>query len=466
MTSRRRVMPALLASAGALLCAAAPAPAVTWKRVNSGTTDSIAAIAYRPGGRLTFATSAGRIFARQSNGRFALQASFPGRAFTDVAFRPSGDVALATADTGHLYRFAGGQWTPVGLLGATYDTDCNPVVHPPAPRVTPTDNLVAVAWSSDSVAWVVGAGTGEVLESVDGGVTWTEVSRQADGTCRIPKDLTDVQAVPGNPDTVFFIGPFEATYASGDGLASAATPISRLVLDCRQGLTRIAIDPLSPNRIAGAGADCAFGWGFSDDSGSTSDFVDRFNQTSWHDLAGGAGVFVVAGDRGAIERTYNGRSSSRIPAGGAIRHETWRSISLADRADAAVGGDNGVLALSRDLSPRPSLGVSGVRARRSRITVRGRLRVPRRVDPVTACRGTVLLTVLRGRRLIAQRSARIRQSCRLAATIRPSAPVSATRAGSRSSCASAARRSSACAAGRCACGCPSRPAARRRGGRP
>jgi hypothetical protein len=101
-----------------------------------------------------------------------------------------------------------------------------------------------------------------------------------------------------------------------------------------------------------------------------SDFVDRFNQTSWHDLAGGAGVFVVAGDRGAIERTYNGRSFSRIPARGVLRHETWRSISLADRADAAVGGGNGVLALSRDLAPRPSLGFTGVRRRTLDVRVR------------------------------------------------------------------------------------------------
>jgi photosystem II stability/assembly factor-like uncharacterized protein len=421
MTSRRAVLPALLASAASLLATAAPAPAVTWKRINSGTTDAIAAIAYRPGGRLTFATSAGKIFTR-SHGRFKLQASFPGRAFTDVAFRPSGDVALATADTGHLYRFAGGAWTPIALTSATYDlNDCRGGLNPPAARVTPTDNLVSVAWGSDNVAWVVGAGTGEVLKSVDGGVTWTDVSRQADGTCRVPNDLSDVETVPGNADTAFFIGPFEATYETGDGLATAATKISRLVLDCRKGLTRMAIDPVSPNRISGAGADCAFGWGFSNDSGTTSDFVDRFNQTSWNDLAGGPGVFVVAGEHGAIERTYNGGATSRIPARGVIRHETWRSISLADRADAAVGGDNGVLALTRNLSPRPSLGFTGVRARRSRITIRGRLRVPRGLDPVTACRGSVLLTVKRGHRLIAQRSARIRQNCRFGVTIRLSA---------------------------------------------
>src|SRR4051794_32057634 len=124
----------------ALSTAAGEAGAVTWTPVNSGTSEPITALDYTRG-QLRFATGAGNIFVRRSDGSFALEASFPGRQFFDIAFRPSGDVGLAAADTGQLFRYRGGAWAPVSLANASFgDSDCTgDPVHP----ATPTGNLLA-----------------------------------------------------------------------------------------------------------------------------------------------------------------------------------------------------------------------------------------------------------------------------------------------------------------------------------
>jgi hypothetical protein len=413
---------ALVAVGMALLAGPAMASAVTWKRVATGTGDDITTLSYRPGA-LWFATGGGRIFARRLNGSFAQQAFFPGRQFFDIAFSPSGAVGLAAADSGHLYRFAAGAWAPVNLAGATVAQDCPFNREPPYPRATPTDNLVAVAWSSETVAWALGSSEGEVLKSVNGGVTWTDVSRLPDGTCRLPHDPSDVAPVPGSATDVYLLDDVGNAYRTADGLATPVQPLARLPLVCTGGLSRMTLDPANPNRIAGVGSDCGYTWGFSRDAGSTSHAVDDGDPTGLRDAAAAAGTFLVVGDRGEIKRTFDGAGFARIPAGGAIRHEGWLSVGMADRLHAAVGGANGVLALSSNVSPRGSLvirrgGASARRAgRRVTVRVRGRLHPPRGVPAAVACQGQVFLTVKRGRRQLVSRSARIRPDCRFSRTL-------------------------------------------------
>src|SRR4051812_24449657 len=83
-----------ITAAVAFSTAAGEAGALTWTPVNSGTTDPITAIDYTRG-QLRFATAAGNIFVRRPDGGFALEASFPGRQFFDIAFRPSGAAPRA-----------------------------------------------------------------------------------------------------------------------------------------------------------------------------------------------------------------------------------------------------------------------------------------------------------------------------------------------------------------------------------
>src|SRR4051812_6334219 len=126
----RQATMAGLVGAIALAATAGPAEAVTWKQVKTGTGDSITAIEYRSPTQLWFATGGGSIFARQPNGSFAVQGAFPGRQFLDISFRPSGDVGLAAADSGQLFRFSGGAWAPVSLAGTSVEHGCPTTPQP------------------------------------------------------------------------------------------------------------------------------------------------------------------------------------------------------------------------------------------------------------------------------------------------------------------------------------------------
>lgn len=412
------IVAAGIAAAIALSTGAGEARAVTWTPVTTGTTEPITAIDYGPAG-LRFATGAGKIYVRRPDGGFALEASFPGRQFFDMEFRPSGDVGLATADTGQLYRYSGGAWAPVSLANSSFDTNCGvgPRTVPPA---TPTGNLLAVSWATDAVVWAISSDVGQVLRSVDAGATWTDVSRQPDGSCRVDAHLTDVAAVPGSPNDAWFVTTAAFPVRTADGLATS-TDGRQLLPVCNPTLVRLAVDPAGPNRLAAVG-ECASGrWGFSADAGTTAQSFGA-GDPPLRAVAAAPGVFLAVGDQGSIKESFDGHHLASAPARGALATNPWLSVDFGDRAHAAVGGANGALVLTSDADPGPSIVTgAGATARRAggrvRIRVRGRLRLPQGIARAQACRGTVLLTVKRGRRQLAARNARVRPSCRFSRTV-------------------------------------------------
>jgi photosystem II stability/assembly factor-like uncharacterized protein len=189
--------------AGAVVAApAATASAGIWSPVVSGTTANITAIADLPSGSLVYGTASGQIL---KDG--AVRSINPSFSITDIALNPSGTAGLATATNGRLLRTVdgGATWTVVSLSNSSYAQSAICVNAPGAPlpsrTYTPSGNLNGVAWSSDTVAYVVAADEGVVLKSVDGGATWLDAGRQADGTCRVDTNgdtLTDVATVPGS----------------------------------------------------------------------------------------------------------------------------------------------------------------------------------------------------------------------------------------------------------------------------
>jgi hypothetical protein len=406
---------------------ASAAGAVTWRQANTGTAEPITAIEYRSPQQLWFTTGAGNIFARQPNGAFAVQGAFPGRQFFDVAFRPSGDIGLAGADSGQLFRFAGGAWAPVSLANASIDQDCPDTPAPPYSRVTPTANIVAVAWSSDNVAWAATATRGQVLKSADAGATWTDVSRQADGTCRISAPVSDIAPIPGSEGDVYFVTTASGLWRTIDGLASPAAFKLGMMDGCTNGpIVRLAVDPLSANRVSAAG-DCLLTWAFSGDAGASKHYIDAAGSGAPHDIAAGPGVFLVVGDNGSIRQTFDGTAFNTVTPRGRLGNVQWLSADFAGRDRAAVGGASGVLILSDEAGPGPGISGSSGSARRSggriRVRIRGRLTVPAGIPRSAVCRGRVLLTIKRGKRTIAARNATVRRSCRFSktATLRASA---------------------------------------------
>jgi hypothetical protein len=417
----RGMVAAGIAAAIALFIGAGEARAVTWTPVTTGTTEPITAIDYGPAG-LRFATSAGNIFVRRPDGSFALEASFPGRQLFDVEFRPSGDIGLASADSGQLYRFSGAAWAPVSLANSSFDTNCGagPRTVPPA---TPTGNLLAVSWATDAVVWAISSDAGQVLRSVDAGATWTDASRQPDGSCHVDAHLTDVAAIQGSPNDAWFVTTAAFPVRTADGLATS-TDGQQLLPVCNPTLVRLAVDPAGANRLAAVG-ECASGrWGFSADAGTTARWLGP-GDPPLRDVAAAPGVFLAVGDQGSIKESFDGRHLAGAPARGALAKNAWLSVDFGDRAHAAVGGANGALVLTSDADPGPTIvtggGSDGATARRAggrvRIRVRGRLRLPQGIARAQACRGTVLLTVKRGRRQLAARNARVRPSCRFSKTI-------------------------------------------------
>lgn len=355
MTLIRRAAVAAAMAVALLATSATAAQAMNWTALDTTTAEEISAVEYHPDGRIWFATATGKIFSRPPGGVFTENANFGAAvAFSDIAFRPAGDIGLATADLGRLYRTVNGgaTWSIVDLTNDSYSQACTGM---PAAVSTPSDNLLAVEWSSDSVAWVVSRARGQILRSTNNGVSWSERSRQNDGECRVEGDVTDVATIPGSVDDVYFVDDWFATvWRTSNGLSTTAAKRGELV-NCVEPM-KLAIDPGSPNRISAAG-ECtgSLHWGFSPDSGTSDDYVDSLAPGKIHDLDAGPGVFIAVGEGGLIEQTFNGTEVHAQPAAGAFATNDWRAVDFADASRAVVTGLGGGLIVTDQANVPPAV---------------------------------------------------------------------------------------------------------------
>lgn len=355
MTFIRHAAATAVMAVALLAISTSSAQAITWTGLDTTTAEEISAVEYSPTGKIWFATTAGKIFSRPAGGTFAQNASFPGRQFTDIAFRPAGDIGLATADSGVLYRTVNGgnTWTGVNLAASSFNHTCPFSPSPPYGTAAPTADLLAVEWASDTVAWVVSADRGQVLRTTNGGANWADASRDDQGECKINAELTDVAPIPGSVNDVYFVGSYFGTiWRTSDGLLSDAAERSGLV-NCVEP-THLAVDPASPNRISAAG-ECggSLHWGFSSDSGTTSDWVDSISGADIQDVDAAAGVFLAVGNAGLIEQTFDGEKVYSQPDSGAFATRNWRSVDFADASHAAVAGVGGALAITDQANVPP-----------------------------------------------------------------------------------------------------------------
>ncbi len=353
MTLIRHCAVAAIAALALLATSACAAQAMNWTALDSTTAEEIAAVDYHPNGTIWYATKSGKIFTRTPAGVVSQDFNDPGRQFYDIAFRAAGDVGLATADSGRLYRSLNGgdTWSLIDLTNDSYGVACT---GSPAAVSTPSAELLAVEWSSNDVAWVVSAARGQILRSTNAGVSWIERSRQSDGECRIEADVTDVAPIPGSVDDLYFVDDnFATIWRTSDGLASNAAERVNPV-NCFGVIMKLAVDPASPNRISAAGT-CTgtLHWGFSSDSAVTSNYVDGLSSARIRDLDAAAGVFLAVGDAGLIEQTFTGTTAFSQPASGALETRDWRAVDLADASRAVVAGIGGALAITDQANVPP-----------------------------------------------------------------------------------------------------------------
>jgi hypothetical protein len=353
---------AAVGAAVASLIVVAPASAGIWTPMTSGTTENITAVDYQAAGQITYTTAGGKIF---KNG--AQQLSAPGVSFNDVAFNPSNTVGLAAGSNGNLYRFNGATWTVVSLANSTYSdpSPCGGSGGPVPHTGTPTGNLNAVAWASDTTAYVVASDQGVVLKTTNGGASFTDVSRQADSTCFVDTNgdlLTDVKTIPGSDVVWFLADGFGTRFISANGLTSSAARQGSTSANCFDHRPQLALDPVSANRsFVTDRCNGTLQIGYSEDNGVnyeiSHDYVagDGSSLTGLNDVAIAGGSALAVGNGGAVLISLDGRAMYFQRAAGADSTNDWFAVDKLDATTAVIGGRNGKLETTTQATTIPDV---------------------------------------------------------------------------------------------------------------
>ncbi len=351
---------ALVAACAVTLCSAATASAGIWTAVNSGTTETITALDHRAD-KTVFGTANGKIFTLAGGQR----ASFPGLAVIDLKLNPSGTTAVAVLTGGKVTRSADGgtTWGPTVQL-QTYNStlDCS-ASGGPFVLSNLTQDPTAVAWASDTTAYLSTNLRAALQKTVNGGGTWTEASRAASGLCKFDTGfgdpVTDVAPVVGS-DSVYFISQsFGATYFTSDALVSSPAERGGSV-NCFDKKPSLAVDTASSNRlIAGDRCTGTLSLQYSDDGGSNFArpglVPDSTAVNGVYDVAFAGGTALWVGNGGDIFNSADGRNAYVQRADGPNAARDWRAVSAYSGTNAAVGGAGGALVVTTAASTIPDL---------------------------------------------------------------------------------------------------------------
>jgi photosystem II stability/assembly factor-like uncharacterized protein len=350
-------------AAGALAAVPATASAGIWTPVASGTTGDITAVQQIDASTLVYGTAGGQIL---KNG--TVKGNAGGSAINDIAFSPSGTLGLAAANNGKLLISTNGgeSWAIKNLANTTFPQTNACLTVPPGRTAAPAGAFNAVSWASDAVGYAIPTDLGEVLKTTDGGTTWTDVSRQADGTCRVDTDgdpLTDVKALPGTDLVWFLADDFGTLYVSSNGLASSTSAQSTdSAVNCFDHHPQLALDFDNPNRaFATDRCNGSLQFGFTSDAGSTWELQQNYfagngdGLTGLNDIAIAGGSAVAVGNAGAILVENDGRNAYFQRADGAGATNDWLSVDKLDATHAAVGGRGGALLTTAQATTIPDI---------------------------------------------------------------------------------------------------------------
>jgi hypothetical protein len=345
---------AVLASVCAVAAiATAQAGAATWTQLSTGTSATITSIDYSTGA-IIFTTSNGGIF-KQSGETFVQVESKPGVVFNQV--RMNGLLGLAVGNAGKVFRTedGGSTWTEDGPIMAD-NSACDG-------GEVALGSVYTIAWVSPSEAFI-GAANHQIDRSTDGGKTWSRVNNGASG-CVINEDITDIFFVPGaSPPTGYFLSQyfgkvFLLQESSTFEFSKDVAPLVESLNDFTD-VSRLAVDPSNParqwdvNPEPGLSGDSlafgltADGWG---STGANWNFVNTGSSSpsqNAYDVAYAGGTVLADGNNGELLGSTNGTDFYQWSAGGSMASENWRSVALADGFHAAIGGINGVLAVTSD----------------------------------------------------------------------------------------------------------------------
>jgi hypothetical protein len=354
----------------ALLALASTAQAASiWTPISSGTSSTITSIVYQSPTRFWYATSSGTIAFFNGTGFTAGTGITPGESFVDLAFQPGGSVGYAiTSPNGHLWRStnSGVSWTRITPEPST-PSDCT------SATLAPETELNAVRWANSTTVFLLG-NSSTILRSTNadaGSPTFTEVNKVGSGTCAVQSEIftenfTDATFLPANPADAFYVAQsFGRLYESSQALSSPATGAELGdTVNSYTGNPRIAQDPNSPNRLWVAdhesGGNCGTLCLQVSTNGGTVAAAATFPNDdhvigNLYDVSSQGGVEVTAGSGGEIFTSPDGTNFYNQPAGGALATENWRAEDAYDAAHAAVGGENGALAVTAAANTIPDI---------------------------------------------------------------------------------------------------------------
>ena len=347
-TCRRLIAAAIVA----VSTASAPAHAGIWETIETPTTQTITGIDFRADGALWMTTSSS-IFKRA--GGAWTEFSRPGTNFNAIAFNPAGTVGFAVGDAGAFYRFSGGAWTQQpSLLTRNYPyTSCPSTPQGAYTLSSPVvSDLTHVRWIDNSTVYILSERHGSLMRSVNGGQSWSEINRQADGTCRIDQQIDDVFVLPSNPNHMLFLGGQQrlASTCRRTGLTSTAAHRGYAVRrppQRRPERPRAHVHRRSrvlPVRLF-RGRRGELQRPVGDERQLRSSFAfDAFGSTA-----------IGAGNAGYVFNSIDPEEAYLQPVDGRWATNDWRAADLASASVGAIGGTNGALIVSDKLNTIPDI---------------------------------------------------------------------------------------------------------------
>jgi photosystem II stability/assembly factor-like uncharacterized protein len=335
-----------------------------WTPVASGTTDTIAAIAWPTSSEIVLVTTAGHIQRSTASGFVAATLNTANAlGFTDVAMSPDGTKGVAVGPNGAIYRSSdsGSTWTKVIGTQTYAAMSCNSAPGPLGSLVALNDDLQSVKFADANTVYITGTHS-DVLRStnVATAFTFSEVNKKADGTCvTAPGGSGDFFGDTAwiNASTGFLLSSSFGTYSvTTDSFATAAQKANALNGFGKRD--QLALDTANPNR---AWAVNPYGGGGSYFQATTDGGVswnglntnDGNNEQGLRDIAYAGGTVVTAGDGGDIYTSPDGRNFFRQAGGAPNTGVNWRAAAMLDGANAAVGGEGGALLLTTKANQIP-----------------------------------------------------------------------------------------------------------------
>jgi hypothetical protein len=362
----------LLCALCALLASAASAQAASiWTPITSGTSSTITSIVYQSPTRFWYATSSGTIAFWNGSAFVGGTGITPGENFVDLAFQPGGSVGYGVTSNGHLWESTDGGVSWTGPTTLTTRSDCSTTSATPA-----VSELNAVQWANSTTAFLMGDNS-TVLRATDANTAtphFTEINKSvtAGGNCQLQnegftEDFTDATFLPANPADAFFVAQdFGRLYETSNALSTppSGARVNSETVNSFTGNPRIAQDANSPNRLwvvdHESGGNCGtLCLQVSADGGTTAAAARFPNDANvvgnLFDVSSQGGVEVTAGSGGEIFTSNDGTNFYNQPADGALATENWRAEAAYDAQHAAVGGENGALAVTAAANTIPDI---------------------------------------------------------------------------------------------------------------